>query len=147
MDSVESALRSAGTFLARVRPPPPAPWPNGGPESLRSACCGLCKRIVTATSVLQVSHDKSRRLQCGPTLTDTTLMYTPAPVLVALGFFTHGATKLPLPATQGPKIETHVYRSVITGGTTLYPKHNAGRRHRQNVYDHGRERALNIVGA
>ncbi|GFN97223.1 hypothetical protein PoB_002372900 [Plakobranchus ocellatus] len=32
----ESALRSAGTLLSRVRAPPPAPWPDGGPESLRS---------------------------------------------------------------------------------------------------------------
>ncbi|GFO39692.1 hypothetical protein PoB_006619700 [Plakobranchus ocellatus] len=37
----ESALRSAGTFLSRVRAQPPAPWPDGGPESLRSPCCGL----------------------------------------------------------------------------------------------------------
>ncbi|GFO06824.1 hypothetical protein PoB_003332900 [Plakobranchus ocellatus] len=31
----ESALRSAGTLLSRVRAPLPAPWPDGGPESLR----------------------------------------------------------------------------------------------------------------
>ncbi|GFO10960.1 hypothetical protein PoB_003746500 [Plakobranchus ocellatus] len=37
----ESALRSAGTLLSRVRAPPPASWPDGGPESLRSPCCGL----------------------------------------------------------------------------------------------------------
>ncbi|GFN94107.1 hypothetical protein PoB_002061300 [Plakobranchus ocellatus] len=37
----ESALRSVGTFLSRVRAPLPAPWPDGGPESLRSPCCGL----------------------------------------------------------------------------------------------------------
>ncbi|GFO06484.1 hypothetical protein PoB_003298900 [Plakobranchus ocellatus] len=37
----ESALRSAGTPLSRVRAPPPAPWPDGGPESLRSPGCGL----------------------------------------------------------------------------------------------------------
>ncbi|GFN86085.1 retrovirus-related pol polyprotein from type-1 retrotransposable element r2 [Plakobranchus ocellatus] len=37
----ESALRSAGTLLSRVRAPLPAPWPDGGPESLRSSCCGL----------------------------------------------------------------------------------------------------------
>ncbi|GFO21980.1 low-density lipoprotein receptor-related protein [Plakobranchus ocellatus] len=37
----ESALRSAGTPLSRVRAPLPAPWPDGGPESLRSPCCGL----------------------------------------------------------------------------------------------------------
>ncbi|GFO08010.1 hypothetical protein PoB_003451500 [Plakobranchus ocellatus] len=35
----ESALRSAGTLLSRVRAPPSAPWPDGGPESLRSPCC------------------------------------------------------------------------------------------------------------
>ncbi|GFO49384.1 hypothetical protein PoB_007588900 [Plakobranchus ocellatus] len=31
-------------------------------------CCLQCGPTLTATSVLQVSHDKSRRLQCGPTL-------------------------------------------------------------------------------
>ncbi|GFO48989.1 hypothetical protein PoB_007549400 [Plakobranchus ocellatus] len=37
----ESALRSAGTLLSRVRAQPPASWSDGGPESLRSPCCGL----------------------------------------------------------------------------------------------------------
>ncbi|GFN83493.1 hypothetical protein PoB_000999900 [Plakobranchus ocellatus] len=37
----ESALRSAGALLSRVRALPSAPWPDGGPESLRSPCCGL----------------------------------------------------------------------------------------------------------
>ncbi|GFN91701.1 eukaryotic translation initiation factor 3 subunit f [Plakobranchus ocellatus] len=37
----ESALRSAENLLLRVRAPPPAPWPDGRPESLRSRCCGL----------------------------------------------------------------------------------------------------------
>ncbi|GFN80391.1 hypothetical protein PoB_000689700 [Plakobranchus ocellatus] len=32
----ESALRSAGTLLPRVRAPPSAPRPDGGPKSLRS---------------------------------------------------------------------------------------------------------------
>ncbi|GFO24730.1 mytimacin-2 [Plakobranchus ocellatus] len=32
-------------------------------------CCFQCGPTLTATSVLQVSRDKSRRLQCGPTLT------------------------------------------------------------------------------
>ncbi|GFO26409.1 hypothetical protein PoB_005291400 [Plakobranchus ocellatus] len=32
----ESALRSVGTFLSRVRVPTPAPWPDGGPKGLRS---------------------------------------------------------------------------------------------------------------
>ncbi|GFO22186.1 hypothetical protein PoB_004869100 [Plakobranchus ocellatus] len=38
----ESALRHTGAILSRVRAPPPAPWPNGGPESLRSPCY-MCK--------------------------------------------------------------------------------------------------------
>ncbi|GFO45001.1 hypothetical protein PoB_007150600 [Plakobranchus ocellatus] len=37
----ESALRSAGTLMSRVRAPPPAPWPDGGPKSLSSPCCKL----------------------------------------------------------------------------------------------------------
>ncbi|GFN92908.1 hypothetical protein PoB_001941400 [Plakobranchus ocellatus] len=37
----ESALRSAGTLLLRVQGPLPAPWPDGGPKSLRSPCFGL----------------------------------------------------------------------------------------------------------
>ncbi|GFO49041.1 ras GTPase-activating protein ngap-like isoform x4 [Plakobranchus ocellatus] len=37
----KSALRSAGILLSRVRAPPPAPWPEGGPESRRSPCCGF----------------------------------------------------------------------------------------------------------
>ncbi|GFO00567.1 hypothetical protein PoB_002707200 [Plakobranchus ocellatus] len=39
--AIESTLRSAGTLLSRVRAPPPTPWPDGGPESLRSSYCGL----------------------------------------------------------------------------------------------------------
>ncbi|GFO14253.1 replication factor c subunit 2 [Plakobranchus ocellatus] len=37
----ESALRSPGTYLLLIRASPPVPWPDGGPESLRSPCCGL----------------------------------------------------------------------------------------------------------
>ncbi|GFN86155.1 hypothetical protein PoB_001266100 [Plakobranchus ocellatus] len=37
----ESALRSAGTILSRVRALPQAPWCEAGPENLRSPCCGL----------------------------------------------------------------------------------------------------------
>ncbi|GFO01436.1 hypothetical protein PoB_002794100 [Plakobranchus ocellatus] len=37
----ESALRSAGTLLSRIRAPLAAPWPDEGPKSLRSSCCGL----------------------------------------------------------------------------------------------------------
>ncbi|GFO11478.1 hypothetical protein PoB_003798300 [Plakobranchus ocellatus] len=82
----ESALRSAGTFRLRVRAPLPAPWPDGGPESLGSPCCGLalyknqsiilseCRSYplyitaLTATSVLHISHYKSLSFQCGSTL-------------------------------------------------------------------------------
>ncbi|GFO48908.1 hypothetical protein PoB_007541300 [Plakobranchus ocellatus] len=38
------AGESALTLLSRVRAPPLAPWPDGGPESLRSPCCGLVKK-------------------------------------------------------------------------------------------------------
>ncbi|GFN80013.1 tonsoku-like protein [Plakobranchus ocellatus] len=37
----ESALRSAGTLLLRVRALPSVPGPEGGPKSLKSSCCGL----------------------------------------------------------------------------------------------------------
>ncbi|GFO42276.1 hypothetical protein PoB_006878100 [Plakobranchus ocellatus] len=37
----ESALRSAVTLLSRVRAPPSAPRPDGGPKSLRLPCRGL----------------------------------------------------------------------------------------------------------
>ncbi|GFO31647.1 hypothetical protein PoB_005815200 [Plakobranchus ocellatus] len=40
----ESAVRSAGTLLSRVRVPPSTPWPDEGPESLRSPCCGWAIR-------------------------------------------------------------------------------------------------------
>ncbi|GFO17683.1 reverse transcriptase-like protein [Plakobranchus ocellatus] len=39
----ESALRSAGTLLSRVRAPLPAHWPDGGPESLRSSCSPISR--------------------------------------------------------------------------------------------------------
>ncbi|GFO34364.1 hypothetical protein PoB_006086900 [Plakobranchus ocellatus] len=41
----ETALRSAGTILSWVQAPASAPWPDGGPESLRSPCCGLAMNI------------------------------------------------------------------------------------------------------
>ncbi|GFO20638.1 hypothetical protein PoB_004714300 [Plakobranchus ocellatus] len=37
-------------------------------------CCLQCGPTLTVTSVLQVSHDKSRRLRCGPTLTATSVL-------------------------------------------------------------------------
>ncbi|GFO08119.1 hypothetical protein PoB_003462400 [Plakobranchus ocellatus] len=37
----ESALKSAETILSLVRALPSALWPDEGPESLRSSCCGL----------------------------------------------------------------------------------------------------------
>ncbi|GFN99310.1 hypothetical protein PoB_002581600 [Plakobranchus ocellatus] len=36
----ESALKSAWILQSRVRAPPPALWPDGGHESLRSPCYG-----------------------------------------------------------------------------------------------------------
>ncbi|GFO36360.1 hypothetical protein PoB_006286500 [Plakobranchus ocellatus] len=51
----EPALTSAGIFLSRVRAPPEAPWPVGGPESLRSPSCGLdtkkCNAILPGTDI------------------------------------------------------------------------------------------------
>ncbi|GFO33929.1 hypothetical protein PoB_006043400 [Plakobranchus ocellatus] len=41
----ESVLRSAGTLLLRVRASPMAPWPDGGPETLRSLDCGQAMYI------------------------------------------------------------------------------------------------------
>ncbi|GFO30386.1 hypothetical protein PoB_005689100 [Plakobranchus ocellatus] len=57
----ESALRYAGTLLSWVRAPLPVPWPGGGPESLRSPCCGLAinkklKNSNPCTSTSQKGH-------------------------------------------------------------------------------------------
>ncbi|GFO47719.1 hypothetical protein PoB_007422400 [Plakobranchus ocellatus] len=43
--AIESAVRSAGTLLSRVRAPPLEPRPDEGSENLRSPSCGLilCK--------------------------------------------------------------------------------------------------------
>ncbi|GFN85623.1 hypothetical protein PoB_001212900 [Plakobranchus ocellatus] len=46
----ESALRSAGTRLSQVRAPLLASWPNGGPESLRSPCCGTNQSTIIISS-------------------------------------------------------------------------------------------------
>ncbi|GFN92156.1 hypothetical protein PoB_001866200 [Plakobranchus ocellatus] len=54
----ESAQRSAGTLLSQLRAPPPAPWPNEGPESLRSPCCALAihkNQTTLFSSALAVS--------------------------------------------------------------------------------------------
>ncbi|GFO39230.1 hypothetical protein PoB_006573500 [Plakobranchus ocellatus] len=60
----ESALRSAGTLLSRVRAPLSAPWPDGGPESLRSHRCGLAiyKKLKLASFCYQVGNDKRNLL-------------------------------------------------------------------------------------
>ncbi|GFO09746.1 hypothetical protein PoB_003625100 [Plakobranchus ocellatus] len=60
----ESTLKSAGTPLSRVRAPPPAPWPDGGPKSLRSPCCGLAMYNNQPTMFrwfLPVVHEKCYR--------------------------------------------------------------------------------------
>ncbi|GFO18114.1 hypothetical protein PoB_004461900 [Plakobranchus ocellatus] len=53
------SVRSAGTLLSRIRAPPPAPWPDGGPESLRSPCCVLAiyKNQTPNLAVLLTSED------------------------------------------------------------------------------------------
>ncbi|GFO05928.1 neurexophilin and pc-esterase domain family, member 5 [Plakobranchus ocellatus] len=40
----ESTLRSEGILLSQARAPSLAPWPDGGPESLRLPCCRLESR-------------------------------------------------------------------------------------------------------
>ncbi|GFO08411.1 endonuclease-reverse transcriptase [Plakobranchus ocellatus] len=44
----------------------------------------------------------------------------------------------PCQQPSGPKIDTHVYPSVMMGGTTLDPKHNVGKRTPTECVDHGR---------
>ncbi|GFN86790.1 gamma-aminobutyric acid type b receptor subunit 2 [Plakobranchus ocellatus] len=46
----KSTLRSAGTPLSLVQAQPRAPWLYGGPENLRSPCCGLA--IYKTSSIL-----------------------------------------------------------------------------------------------
>ncbi|GFO21102.1 hypothetical protein PoB_004760700 [Plakobranchus ocellatus] len=58
----ESALRSAGTLLSRVRAPPSAPSPGGGPESLRSPRCGLVT-YKTQPNSLSVQLMQARRIE------------------------------------------------------------------------------------
>ncbi|GFN87844.1 hypothetical protein PoB_001435000, partial [Plakobranchus ocellatus] len=56
----ESALRSAGTLLSRVRAPPSAPRPDGGPKSMRLPCCGLAV-YKTQSNPLQLDFVRSNR--------------------------------------------------------------------------------------
>ncbi|GFO26156.1 hypothetical protein PoB_005266100 [Plakobranchus ocellatus] len=43
----------------------------------------------------------------------------------------------PCQQPSGPKIDTHMYPSVILGGTILDPKHNVGKRTPTEYVDHG----------
>ncbi|GFN79606.1 hypothetical protein PoB_000611200 [Plakobranchus ocellatus] len=63
----ESALRSAGTLLSRVRAPLPAPWPDRGPESLRSPCCGLAiyKKLKLCWFYAALSRPAYNPASCG----------------------------------------------------------------------------------
>ncbi|GFO26705.1 hypothetical protein PoB_005321000 [Plakobranchus ocellatus] len=56
----ESSLRSAGTLLSRVRALPSAPRPDGGPNSLRSPCCGLAtlNAEIQASSMIIANRSK-----------------------------------------------------------------------------------------
>ncbi|GFO40580.1 hypothetical protein PoB_006708500 [Plakobranchus ocellatus] len=54
----EPALRSARIHLSKVRAPPPAPWPGGGSESLRSTRRQLL--ITTNETKLQIRSDNKR---------------------------------------------------------------------------------------
>ncbi|GFO32814.1 hypothetical protein PoB_005931900 [Plakobranchus ocellatus] len=42
-------------LLSRARAPPPASWPDGGPESLRSPCCGQKPKPQCLTGLKAVS--------------------------------------------------------------------------------------------
>ncbi|GFO42788.1 hypothetical protein PoB_006929300 [Plakobranchus ocellatus] len=46
---------------------------------------------------------------------------------------------------SAPKIDTNVNPGIVNRGTTLDPKHNAGRRHRQNMWTMNVVRALDTV--
>ncbi|GFO32450.1 hypothetical protein PoB_005895500 [Plakobranchus ocellatus] len=59
VDSV-SALRSAGTFLTQVRAPLLTPWLDGGPQSLKSPCCGLAIYMKPNPSIHAIVY-KSRQ--------------------------------------------------------------------------------------
>ncbi|GFO04404.1 hypothetical protein PoB_003090900 [Plakobranchus ocellatus] len=63
----ESALRSAGTLLSRVRVSPPAPWHDGAPKSFRPLLYNKsnCGTKVTSILTLMVSSDLyNKRLAC-----------------------------------------------------------------------------------
>ncbi|GFN78267.1 hypothetical protein PoB_000477300 [Plakobranchus ocellatus] len=70
--------------------------------------------------------------------TDTTLLNTLAPVLVAHGLLATVRQSFPCQQPSGPKSDTHVYPGVVMGVTTLDPKHNVGKRTPTECVDHGR---------
>ncbi|GFN89731.1 hypothetical protein PoB_001623700 [Plakobranchus ocellatus] len=58
-EASESALTSAEDHLCWVQAPPPAPWPDRGPESLRLPSCGLATlNKPTNVSFLPVQNSK-----------------------------------------------------------------------------------------
>ncbi|GFO32757.1 hypothetical protein PoB_005926200 [Plakobranchus ocellatus] len=90
----ESALRSAGTLLLWVRAPPPAPWADGGPESLRSLCCGLAITKAKQPTHISVLVSSGLLILLGQR-TDSGLNPLQKGLLSRQGDFAkHGATSL-----------------------------------------------------
>ncbi|GFN77065.1 histone-lysine N-methyltransferase suv420h1-like isoform x2 [Plakobranchus ocellatus] len=58
----ESALRNPGIPSAAGPSPPPVPWLDGLPESLRSLCCGLTIYKNTLSSQPYVTYEKLKAL-------------------------------------------------------------------------------------
>ncbi|GFN76413.1 hypothetical protein PoB_000291900 [Plakobranchus ocellatus] len=69
MDS-ESALRSARVLLSPVQAPLTAPWPDAGPESLKSHCCGqvICTDIKAKVYTLRRGRFGNPRSRIGETI-------------------------------------------------------------------------------
>ncbi|GFO50573.1 hypothetical protein PoB_007707800 [Plakobranchus ocellatus] len=80
----ESALRSAGTLLSWFRAPTPTPRSEGGPESLRSPCCGLAihknqiKAVVVSSPATDAPAWRRRTKEASPEQDDLRLSGSPS---------------------------------------------------------------------